>query len=159
MSRHALFATLAVALVGGATPAKVQAAASCAVAATSVSFGTYNPFTVTNNDSTGEIRITCSGPLLQLIAYSVSISAGNGTYAARRMTNGINSLEYNLYIDPLYLNVWGDSAFNSLLLSISYVLTLSPTTRQHTVYGRLRAGQTNAVPGVYTDNVAVTVSF
>ncbi len=149
-----LVAGLAVSLVTNTAKAAV-----CSVTATGVSFGTYDPFAAASNVSTGNIGITCSGPLLQLVAYSITISPGNGTYAARKMVNGANSLEYNLYLDPLYLNVWGDSIIDSLLLSISYVLALSPTTRQHTVYGRMPARQTNAPPGLYSDSVAVTVTF
>ena len=135
------------------------AVVSCTVASNGVAFGSYDPSALVSNKSAGNIDVSCSGTLLQVVPFAVALSTGNGTYATRRLTNGASGLDYNLYIDPAYLVRWGDGSFGSQVASASLTLAVSPTLKSLVVYGQIPAGQTTAIVGSYTDSVIVTVSF
>lgn len=134
---------------------------SCSVSTTPVAFGSHNPLGGAT-DSTGSVRVNCSGVAGLLIPYSISLSTGGaGGYGPRRMGSGANTLAYNLYSDPTRSSVWGDGSGGSAKLSSSVlldVLGLSPL-QTHTVYGRIPAGQTAAVPGSYADTITVTITY
>ncbi|HET9976434.1 MAG TPA: spore coat U domain-containing protein [Burkholderiaceae bacterium] len=137
-------------------------AQSCAASATTVAFGTYDPFAPLPRDSTGSVSVNCAAHATALnLAYSVSLAAGgSGNVAARTLTSGVHRLNYQLYTDPMRMVPWGDAAggtskvFGLLLLNL--VLPVSDT---HTVYGRIAAGQTGVGAGSYTDTITVTVSY
>jgi spore coat protein U-like protein len=82
----------------------------------------------------------------------VSLSSGVGTFAARQMRSGAQSLVYNLYLDASHLSIWGDGSPGTSLLS------LSGTGGNYTVYGRIPAGQ-NVLVGGYSDTITVTLIF
>lgn len=152
-------AVIALALLASAPCVRAQ---SCAASATSVAFGTYDPFTALPRDSTGSVSVYCAAHATALtLAYSVSLSAGgSGNVAARTLSSGAHLLGYQLYTGPLRLVPWGDATggtskvFGSLLLNL--VLPVSDT---HTVYGRIPAGQTSVGAGNYADTITVTVSY
>jgi spore coat protein U-like protein len=147
-------------------------AASCSVAAVGVAFGTYDPLSVVSFDATGSVRVTClwtsgSGLGAQRATPVISLSAGfpPGTFAQRRLrTSAGDLLSYNLYRNAARTQVWGDGSSNTFTASTSPAsLTLpasgNPRTGSRTIYGRMPAGQVNAVPGAYTDTITVTVAF
>jgi len=120
------------------------------VNAQGVSFGSYNPFATIDLAGAGNIAVSCDLGL----AYTITISAGRGTYAMRTMANGAYSLTYNLYTDPGRLLVWGDgtgatATAGRLATGVSINVP---------VYGRIHAGQ-NIGAGNYRDEVIVTVNF
>ncbi|WP_411369130.1 spore coat protein U domain-containing protein [Pseudidiomarina salilacus] len=82
-------------------------AASCQVSASVVNFGSFSPLTLDFVDSTGSITVNCT----DVATYSIILSSGNGTYALRSMVSGSYSLEYNLYRDAAYQQVWGDGCY------------------------------------------------
>lgn len=128
--------------------ANVASAAQCSVSTTGVSFGIYDTFNVQHMDSSGTIDVSCDVPA----AYTIALSQGTGTYAARQMTSGIHSLMYNLYLDSERLTVWGDGSAGSSTVSGN------AASATHTVYGRIEAQQ-NANVGTYTDVVVITLTF
>lgn len=145
----ALLAVLNLALVAGAT------AASCTVNASSLGFGSFSPLTLAAVDSTGGITVNCT----DVSSYSISLSTGgSGTYNPRQMVAGGNFLDYNLYRDAAFLEIWGDGNSGSFTVSLS-----NPVNGQnnlHTLYGRIPlAGQRAAHPGTYGDNITVTVTY
>jgi len=123
---------------------------ACGVNAQSVNFGNYDPFGRNNLDGAGNIGVTCDLG----VTYSITLSSGGGTYAARVMANGPHSLRYNLYTDASRIIVWGDG--NGSTTTVSGSGTAAATNV--TIYGRIPAAQ-NAHVGNYADNVIVTVTF
>jgi spore coat protein U-like protein len=111
-------------------------------------------FTDNTVDSTGTISVACDANT----SYTIAFSQGNsGSFTVRRMTNGGNILEYNLYTDATYQTVWGNGIAGSIIVSGSTSDTL-PTN--HTVYGRIPLNtQLAAVSGSYTDSIAITVTY
>ena len=122
--------------------------AQCNLSAQGVSFGVYDTFSNQSVDSTGNIAVSCdvSAP------YSISLSAGSGSFESRWMANGSHKLVYNLYLDAARTAIWGDGAGGSSIASGN------GTAANHAVYGRIPARQ-NAYVGSYADNITVTISF
>ena len=88
-----------------------KASALCSVNNSSLAFGSFNTLTGSTVDSTGTITVTC---LLQLSAYTIALSpGGSGTYSPRRMASGGNTLDYNLYTDAGYSQIWGNGTGGS----------------------------------------------
>lgn len=129
--------------------------ALCSVNSTSLAFGSFSPLTGDTVDSTGTITVTC---ILQLSSYTIALShGGSGTYSPRRMASGGNHLEYNLYTDATYSQVWGDGTGGSATVAGGAALLGS---RDHTIYGRIPlTSQRAAMVGSYSDSITVTITF
>lgn len=122
--------------------------AACSMSVTGVAFGAYDPFSSTSLDSAGNIAVTCDA------AYTLTLSAGAGSYAGRQMSNGSSTLVYNLFVDAARSLVWGDGSGGTATVSGS----ASASTVDYPVYGRLPARQ-NVTAGSYGDSIVVTLSF
>ena len=129
------------------------AQAACSVNPTPVAFGLYSPFNVAPTDTAGTLRVSCD---TVTVGYTVLLSAGSaGSYAPRRLSGGMYTLSYNLYTDALRTVVWGDGSGGTMIVSGAFAL---PGAIDHTVYGRVSAGQ-NVGAGAYTDTITVTINF
>jgi spore coat protein U-like protein len=140
--RRWLFASL----LAIATPCAYSA--GCSVSTVGLNFGNYDVFSTLDDDITGTINVSCQAST----SYSISLSSGSGTYSARTLLSAGNLLNYNLYLDPTRLTIWGDGS------ATTGTVSGSGTTGNYTVYGRIPARQ-NAVVGIYADIVTVTVTF
>jgi spore coat protein U-like protein len=132
-------------------------AITCKVLVTQMNFGTYMPLTPTHVDVLGQIGIRCGG---QPGSFVVTIGPGMSTdHLARVMSaGGGNTLDYNLYIDPARLQIWGDGTNQSFVVSGVRPSRGQPDRYDYPIYGRVFANQApNA--GQYVDNVVVTVLF
>ncbi|WP_430229966.1 Csu type fimbrial protein [Nitrosomonas communis] len=129
-------------------------ASTCTVDSSVLVFGSFNPLTDNTVESTGTISITCS----ESVFYTLSLSPGSsGTYSTRSMINSGNYLEYNLYIDAGYSQIWGDGTGGSYTANGSF---LAEGTENHTVYGFIPLfNQRNAGVGVYNDIITVTLIY
>lgn len=145
MRRASLFAAAVTAIGCAATSAE----AACTVSTTSVAFGVYSPTSPTALAGYGSVRLDCHPSDSPVIA----IGAGNsGSFALRRMSNGVSNLNYNLYTSAAMSLVWGDGTGGSVTVSAPKKVSTS------IVYGRIPAGQ-NVSAGAYSDTLIVTVSF
>jgi spore coat protein U-like protein len=126
--------------------------AACTVSATSVSFGTYNVFATTPLDSTGSVTYRCGNDR----DIQVLLDRGGAGSFQRRMLKGSEALQYNLYLDPARVTIWGDGTGGTSV----YVDRNPPNNRDVTVtiYGRVPAGQ-DVSAGSYTNLVTVTILF
>jgi spore coat protein U-like protein len=128
-----------------ATPSR---AATCTVSPQNLSFGLYDPLGGSASDTVSTINVTCDAET----AFEVSLGTGSGSYAARTMTAGPDTMVYNLYIDPQRTLVWGDG------MGGSNTVGAVSADRDFTVYARAPAGQ-NLRPGSYADSVSITVTY
>jgi len=149
-----ILAGLFVLLASVALPSVVRAA--CTVSATGVSFGVYDVFTATPDDSTGTITYRC-GNSDKNITITLS-KGGSGTYAPRKMSKAgsTDQLSYNVYFDATRTTVWGDGTGGS-----TYYSRNNPQNNQDvvlTMYGRITASQDVSV-GSYGDTLLVTINF
>lgn len=126
-----------------------------------LAFGNYDPTSATAATGSSSISVNCT----KGDAYTIALNYGvnGGTAANRIMSDGATPtadlLNYNLYTDSAYKNVWnstctagnncdggtgaGPGAGNALT---------------YTVYGQIAAGQ-NVPAGSYSDTITLTVNF
>jgi spore coat protein U-like protein len=134
--------------------APTASALVCTVSSSGLSFGSFNPLIANTADSTGTITVSC----LLLASYSIALSPGSsGTYTSRHMANGSNHLEYNLYRDAGYSQIWGNGTGGSYTVNDSILII---GAKNHTVYGRIPLStQRGAMVGSYSDSITVTVTY
>jgi spore coat protein U-like protein len=156
-SRLRAFAPLLLAAVGGfASPAARPAIASCTVTASGIVFGTYTPLQAASLDSNGTISIACTGVSgRNTITIDLS-TGGSGNYLTRTLAAGTLTLNYDLYLDAAYTQVWGNGTGGSAEGTAS-IRRRTPNATL-TVYGAIAARQDPA-PGSYTDNITVSVNY
>lgn len=134
---------------------------SCAIDASPIDFGAYNPVSSSHVDVAAVVRVTCGALVLGAdISYEVRLGpGGSGDHLSRAMSSGANALAYNLYTDPGRTMVWGDGTGGTAMVSNSYLLTIVfEQTDEFTIYGRIPAGQSVAA-GAYSDTIVATVAF
>ena len=126
-------------------------AAKCTVATTPIAFGAYNVFSAAPVDSVGSILFNCTGAK----NVSIAISQGqSGTFQARALRQGAESLYYNLFLDAARSTVWGNGSGGTQ----TYVTDPGKNDVNVTIYGRIPAQQDISF-GTYADSVTVTINF
>ncbi len=133
--------------------------AVCTVAASGVAFGSFNPFSGQSASTNGTIAVTCSGAALDTASYTITITSGLGTFSARKLVAGGNTLTYNLYKDSGCIQVWGDGTAGTSTVSDSVTLTSTSVTTNYVVYSRIAAAQRGAKVNAYSDNLLVTITY
>lgn len=138
-------------------------AASCAITSPALNFGSYDPLAASNHDSTAVVNVSCTRTVTpsETVNYTLTSSIGSGlTYATRRMLNGAEILNYNVYRNAARTQVWGNGTGGSFSITGSFILNNSNPTRNrnHTIYGRIPPLQ-DATAGSYSDTLVVTLTF
>lgn len=135
----------------------VAFAINCRVTVVALNFGTYMPLTPAHVDVNGQLEVRCQA---QPGTFTVTIGPGvSGDQLARTLSAGGGGvIYYNLYRDAARIEVWGDGTPPTFTVSGARSSTGRPTFYNYPVYGRLFANQ-SPNPGIYNDNVLVTVLF
>ncbi|MBS0379730.1 MAG: spore coat protein U domain-containing protein [Proteobacteria bacterium] len=146
--------------LGASLPVHALFLGTCSVAATSVSFGTYDPLAATALSSTGTVTVTCTGTALLTVPVTVSLNAGLwGSLSARSAASGANRLSYNLYANSGDTQIWGDGTAGTTTVNLSvFILIIGTGSSAATVYGLIPNGQ-DVPPGTYGDTITATVSY
>jgi spore coat protein U-like protein len=134
---------------------------TCSVSAGTLNFGSHNPLSGQPTDSSSTLTVACGGVAGLLIPYQLELGpGGSGNVLARRLASGGHTLPYGLYTDTARSTPWGNGSGGTILIGsfLLDALGLAPA-QQRTVYGRIPAGPLNAVPGVYTDTITVTLTY
>lgn len=130
---------------------------SCAVAATDLAFGSYDPNAATDNDATSTVTVTCT----LLTPYHIQLNEGlnsvGSSVTARRMKGpgASDYLNYALYRDAGHSLNWGKTDDTDTVNGTGAGI-LAPAA--HTVYGRITKNQ-DVNTGAYSDTITVTVSY
>jgi spore coat protein U-like protein len=146
--------TTLVILTAISVPLVAHAQSTCTVSASGINFGVMSLQNTTNVDSTGTVQVFCSRGTVR---YTVLLSSGGGSVPQRRMIANGRFLNYNIFTNPGYTQVWGDGAAGGT--------TVAGTANQnnpgsHTLYGRVPlASIQGAYSGIYTDSLVVTISY
>jgi len=127
--------------------------ANCLVQAGTIDFGNYDPVAANDTtplDATGSFQVRCTRGGSAVLKLDQGNHASGGT---RRMSDGTEFLNYNLYTNGSYTTVW-DDATNT----VSYGPAASNAFTAIDVFGRIPAGQ-DVQAGDYSDTVTVTAEF
>lgn len=132
---------------------RITIQAECKIqTASDLDFGTRGIIDA-NVDQTSTIGVQCTNGQ----TYNVGLSAGAGagaTTAVRRMTGpAAATVNYTLYRDAARTQLWGVTIGTDTVAG-----TGNGSVQNLTVYGRVPP-QTTPAAGVYTDTVAITVTY
>ena len=127
-----------------------QQGQACTLNVTGVNFGSYDVFSNSALDSTGNIDVNCPSG----VGYSMALTTGGGTHTQRVMSSGAHRLNYNLYTAANRAIVWGDATSGTVKVNGTGI----GVSVNHGVYGRIPALQ-NVHAGSYSDIVIVEVVF
>jgi spore coat protein U-like protein len=123
--------------------ASVNVVNGCRVlSVTDINFGSYDVTDPTDLDAAGDFTFRCT----KGTAYEIYITG------ARTMTDGTDTLNFELYTDPARTSAWQSAASGSTVTAASN----APATMD--VYGRIPAQQ-NVGVGAYTGSVTITVLY
>lgn len=131
----------------------ICSAASCNISAQDINFGNYSTIDTSPTDANGQISVNCTG--FGLVRY-ITLSPGqSGSVTARSMlrSGGTETLNYNLYQDSSYTQIWGNTGGTRYRIN-----QLSPYQSNIPVYGRIPALQ-SVPPGLYQDQITATITF
>ena len=144
--------------------------ATCTVSSTGMAFGSYQPLTfagkLTSVDqtSTANVKVVCTG-LLALGGYTISLGSstyGTGNLISTRYlnntTNGGPYMAYNIFTESTYTTIWGNGSTGSLVTGTS-ALIIGTSTNNHTVYGKVLAGQNTLKAGSFSDSLTMTLTY
>jgi spore coat protein U-like protein len=152
IARIVRIALVTIAMLAAPAIAEAQLGLNCSISTTPVAFGDYNVLAAAPKTTTGTVTVQCTLG----VSVVVTLSRGSApTFTPRTMRNGAEILEYNLYREAAYQNVWGDGTGGTQSHSALLTLLVPVTV---TVYGRVPAGQ-NVAAGSYGDSVVATIIF
>lgn len=128
--------------------------ANCTISTSPLNFGSVDTLSGSPVDGTGGITVTCTNGTV----WSAAADAGSGsgaTFASRRLTQGADTLSYNLYTNAGRTSIWGDGTGSTVTIGN----TGTGAAQTVTVYGRIPGSQSSAPAGSYADTVSVTVTY
>ncbi|WP_320198831.1 Csu type fimbrial protein [Agrobacterium sp. rho-13.3] len=149
--------SLGVAAFLSASPVLAQ---TCSFSMSDMNFGFVNLASGSAVDSTATLNVSCSNPLSLALSVRIcpNINAGSGGQSGgiRRMLQGSNSLNYQLYQNAGRTTSWGSAEIAALgsppAIDLALPLLSNSTTR--TVYGRILGSQASATRGLYLSSFA-----
>jgi spore coat protein U-like protein len=134
---------------------------TCDADMSDLAFGAVDPQS-SQTDATANFSYTCrNGSFFLTYSARVCFSIGDGAQGAgqtnpRQMQDGAGDvLTFQLYQNASRSLVWGSDFFGVFSTPLEQTVTLSAgrsVTRTATLYGRVTANQTGAIPGSYLDS-------
>jgi spore coat protein U-like protein len=136
--------------------------ASCNINAATLVFASYDPVNThatATDDATGEITVRCTSGATGI---TIDLDAGkyNGGTAQRQMANTGNAsvlLPYQIHQGSDHQTIWGVAAGGTVRSGTDLNGTGANVTV--TMYGRIPAGQLQAISGSYSDTLVSTINF
>jgi spore coat protein U-like protein len=153
---------LAAALLLQIANAQAAVTFTCTVSVTGIAFGNYNPLNATGDAAVGSWTVICNaiGNGSATVAGTLTLSTGfSGSYAARAMKSGTNSLLYNIYLTPSYTQILGDGTAGTFAPTDSGTVTAGQVYQVNgNMYGFMPALQ-DVPAGSYVDSIVLTVTY
>jgi spore coat protein U-like protein len=124
-------------------------------------FGAYD--TINPTSGTSPITLTCTHTANPAFTfnYTIALSSGSGSYAARQMTGAGDTLNFNHYTTAAHTTVWGDGTGGTATLSGSLTVPAGGNnsgSRTETVYGLIGGSQNVTPAALYTTLLPITVT-
>lgn len=136
-------------------PSSALAITCQVISTTSISFGAYDPLSVSAVETAGTLTFRCDSVLGSDTILIDLGPGGAGTYWPRALS-AADDLDYNLYTDAARTMVWGDGTGGTV-----HQGPLHPTDGVNmdlTIYGRIPGGQ-DVHAGSYADTLVVTIQY
>lgn len=130
--------------------------ATCSISTSAVSFGTI-PQLPAQTAGQGSVTVTCAAGS----AWTITLNSGQEPFGGSRAmrVGGVPMVNYELYKDMGFTQVWGDSGFAATHPSGTGVAGVGTGAAQVTTVFGTAGSQPSAAPGNYTDIVVATVNF
>lgn len=143
------------AATSGSIQVTATVSASCQLTTNNLTFGAFVPSAVaTTMPSTTTISTTCT----KTTPYTIGLSAGTGTFAARTMagakTGNTDKLSYSLHTDAAGASIFGDGTTGTSTVAGAGTGAAVTTT----IYGKIPVNQF-LTPDSYADTITVTVNY
>lgn len=123
---------------------------NCTVAVNPLVFASTD--TLANDvDGATDGSITCTGTSPVTVSFNAG-DVGGSTLATRLLSNGTDTVTYNLYRDAGRTEILGDASGGTVTIA-------STGTSTFDVYGRVDGSQNPKPAGTYDANVTATVTF
>jgi len=161
-------AAFLIALAGSALPADLLAATTCTSGNVSLSFGPYLAINAAPLDAQAAFLVTCTrtiapgdiSPAKVTISVALGPSQGSNSIQNRQMFRGggADLLNYNVYLDPGRISVWGNTDGVDTSVQTLNVPNNATRTATYTFYGRVFPLQ-NLTPAPYGDSLLITVNY
>lgn len=133
-------------------PAEAQSV-SCSASMSDVNFGSVNPQS-SQTDTTGTLNYSCTNTTGNPQTVALCFNLVGEDTDPRLMNDGAgDTLQYQLYTDSARTQPWGNAGGfgTEAQASIPKITSGQTSTGSTTIYGRVKSGQTSAVPGNYAD--------
>ncbi len=123
---------------------------SCSISAGDLAFGNYDPTEGADVTAESTISITCSSGT----SFEVELSMGADAVATqRKMLSGANLLNFNLFTDAAWANIWDDGTTSSA------TGTGDGANEDITVYGKIPSGQNTVPVGAYSETITASILY
>jgi len=161
---------LAALLLAGFASAAGASSTTCSASLSDLSFGEVDPFGAAVSTSATlnySCTYSCSGPIdclssgfwADYVSMCFNIESGTqggGNCNPRRLLNGSDAMQFQIYKDAGYADSWGsDSGCGGTNVKVDLDFLLfgnnSSISGSRTVYGRVPGSQTALVPGPYSN--------
>jgi spore coat protein U-like protein len=139
-------------LVCASLPAQAQ---NCTVDATNINFGTVDVLLNGSAEATGTVSIRCTGTAYQIVRVCLNVGYPNASQPgapARLALGGNETLNFQLYTDPSYRQVWGSwqqGGLGGVEVDVSLGADGTAPSEQRILYGRVFGGQSMTSPERY----------
>lgn len=141
------------------TPASAQ---TCTFSITDIDFGNIDVTLNTTFTATGTLVANCSGIANRRVRVCPNFDTGTGdplAFNPRRLANGASLMDYNLYRNATYTNIWGSHLWAYAPTPPAVVVDLSAAgtgSASRTIYARVNASQPTLPQGTYTSSFSGT---
>jgi spore coat protein U-like protein len=140
---------------------QVTITASCTINVATLNFGGSVAGTalvagVTNGSTTVSTTCTNGSP------YAIGMDNGaNASVGQRRMKNGANFINYNLYTDSGFANPWTTASSSTTCASANSCAlgTGTGSAQSTTIYGQIPTVAVAPAAGAYSDTVSMTITY
>lgn len=146
-------------LTYAATPASSQ---TCTFSISNIDFGTIDVTLNTTFTAGGTLVANCTGIANRRVRVCPNFATGTGdplAYNPRRMANGASLMNYNLYRNAAYTNIWGSQLWAYPPTPPAVVVDLNAAgtgSASRAIYARVNASQTTLPQGTYTSSFSGT---
>ena len=125
---------------------------SCEVDNTALNFGNLSSVISSSVDQLARVTVRCTDET----PFALRMGLGNGPSVTnpeyRRMSNGLGTIEYGLYQNSARTLPWGDTPSTDVR-GVGH-----GSDQTFDVFGRVHSNQ-SALPGVYSDQVIITIEY